>query len=192
MFSKLRINAFTLIEILLALAVGGMLLTAISVYLVSLANIWFIRGNDQYFDQHVEGVVYFLNHALKNSEISQVEHLSTITWNRPPGYSEFEDPLLTFRLKELPALLTVPGRQLTAITCHLYFHEDEGLFMLWYSNLQEIEDIDDLQRTVVSPLLSFTRYCYYEADDDKWEIHDTPKEDRSRNLIIPDFFIVEF
>lgn len=192
MLSKLRINAFTLIEILLALTIGGMLLTAISVYLVSLANIWFIRGDDQYFNQHVEGVTYFLNHALKNSVTSQEAELASISWNRPPGFSEFEDPLLTFRLKEAPALLALPDQQFTAITCHLYFRKGYGLFMLWYSNLQKTEDSDDVQRTLVSPLLSNIRYCYYKSDDDKWEIHNTPQEDRSRKLIIPDFLFLDF
>lgn len=192
MSSKPRINGFTLIEILLALTIGGMLLTATSVYLVSLANIWFLRGDDQNFNQHVESVAYFLNHTLKNSTITKDVQLSSISWNRPPGYSEFDDPLLTFRLNELPALLVAPDRQFTAITCHLYFREGDGLFILWYSSLQEVDDIDDVQRTLVSPLLSAIRYCYYESEDDKWDLNDDPKEDRSHKLIIPDFLILDF
>ncbi len=192
MYSKRRINAFTLIEILLALAVGSMLLTAVSVYLVSLAHIWFIKGDDHFFDQHVEGVIYFLNKALKQSEISNDYQTSSITWNRPPGYSEFDEPLLTFNLKEIPALLAMPGRDYTDLTCYLYFQKSDGLYLLWYSNLREIEDIDDVHRTVLSPLLNSIRYCYYKTDDDKWEILDSPDLDQRRKPIVPDFLLLKF
>ncbi len=192
MISKLRINAFTLIEVLIALTIGGMLLTAISVYLVSLANIWFIRGDDQYFNQHVEGVAYFLNHTLKNAVISHKTEVASIYWDTPPGYSEFEDPLLTFHLKEAPALLILPDSQFTAITCHLYFEKGDGIFILWYSNHKKIENSDDVQRTLVSPLLNNIHYCYYKPDDDKWGLYNTPQKGLNQKMITPDFLLLDF
>ena len=103
-------SGFTLIEVLLALTIGGTLMMAVMVHVFSLANIWANSAGDDFFKQHVDGVSLFLHNALAHSEgLNNEEKAAPINWDRPPGYSEFDEPLLTFRLKESPALYVWEG-----------------------------------------------------------------------------------
>ena len=186
-------RGFTLIEVLLALMIAGLLLTAVSFLVVTMAQIWINRGDDDFFDQHVDGVTLFLNNALLLSEGLEENATEVVSWSRPPGYSEFEDPLIAFTMKESPALLSFEDRPLSAITCYLFFRgDDEGLSILWHSELQEIEDIDDVFRSSVSLFVSSIEYNYYDLEEEEWSTESEPKEDDEGLLILPDFLTLQF
>ena len=179
--------AFTLLEATIAIALGGMLLAAMSTYLVTLSNTWLNRTDGDFFVQHVDGVSLFLSASFARSESPDEESAEPVRWELPPGFSEFEDPLLTFQLADSPPLLVWGDTVFPRVTGHLYLGQDEGLSLLWYSRLFEVEDIDDLRRTQISPFVKQISYCYFEADSDSWEILEKPREDRDRQLILPDF-----
>ncbi len=108
---------------------------------------------------------------------SLIAHSETpIQWKKPPGAAGYEDPMLYFTMAEIPPLLVglddVPA---TKVDLYLHFDPDEGLSLLWHSNLQEeVEDTDDLQRTPISPLVSELRYLYWDETFEKWEEEDEP------------------
>ena len=184
---------FTLLEVLLALAVGAILFSTASTYVVSLANLWLNSGDDDFFVQHVDGVGLFLNSSLSQAESPGDESApDPVIWDRPPGYSEFDDPLLTFRLKESPTILVWEGDPLPGITCHLHFEPNAGLSLFWYSRLLEIEDENDVRRTDLSPLVKAVTYCYYDPESDSWDLHINPEEDRNGEFILPDFIKLRF
>lgn len=185
-------SGFTLLEVLLALALGGILLTSVSIYVVSLANIWLNRGDADFFNQHVDGVTLFLSSSLSQSEGFDDEGADPVGWERPPGFNEFEDPLLTFRLRESPPLLAWDDIVFPGITGHLYFTEGEGLSLLWYSRLYEVEDIDDVRRTGVSPFVTKLSYCYYDEESEQWSVYEEPQEDQDSQFILPDFIKLQF
>ena len=60
-------RAFTLLEILLAIAVSGLLLAASSYFMVSLATIWSLRTDEDSFEEHADGVAAFLQRALNEA-----------------------------------------------------------------------------------------------------------------------------
>lgn len=64
---KQQDRGFSLIEVLLATAVAGILLTAMTFQIVSLSNIWIHRTSDDYFQEHVDGVTAFLNASLQQA-----------------------------------------------------------------------------------------------------------------------------
>ncbi len=185
-------KAFTLIEVLLSLAATGILMTSASMYLYSITNIWLNDDDNQYFNDHVDGVTLFLNQLLSHSEGKSQNNQIPISWKRPPGFSEFDEPLLSFQLKDTPALMVWKELALPGLTCYLYFEEEEGLKILWHSRLQEIEEVDQIFQTVVSSFVESIRFGYYDSDDDNWEITDQPDEDRNGNFILPDNIILKF
>lgn len=199
-------KGFTLIEVLLAIALGGALLTAVMVHVFSLAAIWQNSGDGDYFDQHVDGVVLFLSNTFAMSEglesVAQEEEdrneteeesqIEPVIWGRPPGYSDFEDPLLTFRLKESPPLFTTGEFPMPGVTCHLYFHDRDGLSLLWYSRFSKVENINDVNRTLISPYVTEIEYCYYDTEFESWDIESDPKEDRDGQFLLPDFIKLRF
>src|SRR5687767_13678356 len=58
-------GAFTLIEILLALALVALLLIALNTFVFSMAELWGKRSDVRLFDQHVRAVTRFLESELR-------------------------------------------------------------------------------------------------------------------------------
>ena len=118
-----------------------------------------------------------------------------IAWERPPGFARYRDPLLHFRLSEPPPLLAVAGRaEIPAIHAFLFFQPDEGLSLLWYSELQEeSEATEDLRRTPVSSLVSELHYIYWDERFERWEEEDEPKRGEGDDqFLLPRFLKLVF
>jgi type II secretory pathway pseudopilin PulG len=118
-----------------------------------------------------------------------------IAWASPPGFADYKDPLLNFKLTTAPAVLVgIENAPLIGINLFIYFEPDEGLSLLWYSTLQEeSEDINDLRRTSVSPFVTAIRYIYWDERFEKWEEEEEPKEGEGQNqYILPRFIKLIF
>ncbi|MGC9449888.1 MAG: type II secretion system protein [Oceanipulchritudo sp.] len=194
---SLRRAGLTLVEMLVTLAILGTVMTLLSFHLVALSNLWLNRSDDDFFEQHVDGVVLFLNNAFEASEGAYgpgEEKGAPVEWARPPGWGDLDDPLLHFQQAEAPALFVREGQALPAILAYLHFDKDEGLSILWYSALdaEEIERVSDLRRTPVSAFVTEMDYAYYELEDDEWEITEDPMEDDNGAFRLPDFLRITF
>lgn len=229
----------TLIEVVLAIAVAAFVLTAATSFVVSVSSIWNTRAERHFFEDHVDGVVYFLQRsfdaagsAIRAEEGSQTssnsnstrnisnsqnpqnsKNLPSITpkiqaqqarpkvtkgtekettgvglirtveepiqWQRPAGYSNFDDPLLGFELNELPVIFNSPQNLPASggVQVYLHFDKENGLRMLWYPLLQEeVEAVDDMRSTTISPWLHALEYIYWDEDFEEWESLTEPKE----------------
>lgn len=213
-------DGFTLIEILLALALVAILFGAMTFMLGNIALLWLSGKKGDFFPQHVDGVSLFLNEALRRSEAivppastpssqggnnggaeeSPPATTSTsptlpVEWARPPGWIDLDDPLLLFRQRETPALFVREGESLPNVNCYLYFERGEGLSILWYSDLEEdVEEAEDLFRTELSRYVTAVEYCYYDAEDEEWNIEDDPMrspDDRDA-FLLPQYLKLTF
>ncbi|MEM8867274.1 MAG: prepilin-type N-terminal cleavage/methylation domain-containing protein [Verrucomicrobiota bacterium] len=241
---------FTLIEIILAIAVAGLVLAAAASFLVSISNIWVTRKERNFFEDHVDGVTEFLRASFDQSgieiglgsdnqssgdnedeeaaeETEQADATPTVTvspdgasqtntgnnsesssgsgllrrsedpisWAKPAGYPDYEDPLLNLKLSQIPPLFVNPDdAPVAGVDVYLHFEEDEGLSLLWYSILQEeSEDIDDLRRTELSPLVTSLRYLYWDERFEQWEEETEPKEgDGDDQHLLPQYLKLTF
>ncbi|MEY3001305.1 MAG: hypothetical protein RL648_1519 [Verrucomicrobiota bacterium] len=190
----------TLIEMIATLAILGTFMTLLSFHLVALSNLWLNRSDDDFFAQHVDGVTLFLSKAFEASETfnatstASTEQNQPVEWARPPGWSELDDPLLHFRQAEAPALFVREGSSLPAIMAFLHFEEDTGLSALWFSlfDEEEIDDLNDLMRTPISPYVSKIEYAYYDLERDEWELTDDPEENDEDAFILPNYLRLTF
>jgi len=118
-----------------------------------------------------------------------------VGWARPPGFSDSKDPLLNFKLTTAPPLLVgLENAPLLGIDAFLYFDDTEGLSLLWYSTLQEETDnINDLRRTIISPLVAKIQYIYWDERFEKWEEEEEPMEgDGNDQYLLPRFLKLTF
>ncbi|MBG29002.1 MAG: hypothetical protein CMI31_03220 [Opitutae bacterium] len=171
-------KGFTLIEVLLALAVASLILIAATSLLVTLSRAWAERpAAREAFDAHVNGVARFLTTTLSKAVPTPLlPNEPAIRLDRPIGLDEIDAPLISFSLKDAPPVLYWPREATAGVTCFLSFDEEEGLSILWFSSLQEMEpdaggklalkDEDQLFKTLLSPLVSQVSYCYYGEEDD--------------------------
>ncbi len=118
-----------------------------------------------------------------------------IRWESPPGFANYKDPLLNFGITDAPPILVSPeNAPALGINAFLYFKEDEGLSLLWHSSLQEeVEDINDLQRTQISPLVKEMTYIYWDERFETWEEEDDPKKEEGEDrYVLPRFIKLVF
>lgn len=188
-FRKKSTKAFTLIEVIMAISIAGLLLVAATTYLFSLTQIWGDTQKDQYFTHHAEGVSRFLDQLFDEAQYLDSE---PVKWAPLPGASPFDPPLLQFSLPGNPALLYWEGRPLGGVTCYLYFNETEGLELIWYSELEKIESPSDMHRTLISPIVKNITYCNYDPDFEQWEESREPILDRQGNRKVPNALKLTF
>lgn len=119
----------------------------------------------------------------------------SVGWSKPPGYAEYQNPLLHFGLKDTPPLLIqTDDAPVIGIQAFLHFERDEGLSLLWFTPLQEeSEDINDLRRTPISDLITQVEYIYWDERFEKWETETEPKEgEGDEQFILPRFLKLTF
>jgi prepilin-type N-terminal cleavage/methylation domain-containing protein len=179
-------RGMTLIEMIAALGIAAVFLTMLAFHVVTLANIWLNRTDDDFFDQHVEGVTLFLQRQLDDATVTEGTS-SPILWERPPGWSEARDPLLHFGLPEAPALFVREGARLPEVRVWIHFEERNGLCLLWYPMLlaEPPEYLDEVYNTRVSSFVSRIDYAYYDREEDRWEDSDRPRETVDGQRILP-------
>ena len=207
-----RNHGFSLIEVLLALAVGGIVLMAASSLLVTISQSWANRpATRDAFDAHVNGVAHFLTAMLEEATNPKdgSKGNEAIELARPVGFSDRENPLIKSYLLKAPPLFYWPHGLATRVHAYFQFEEGEGFFLLWYSELQELEklesgelqleDEDELFRTLISPYFDEVYYCYYGSEDDseddqpEWQIESSLEENvESGKFRIPDFIKIVF
>ena len=118
-----------------------------------------------------------------------------IDWSQPPGFADYQEPLLHFKLRDTPPLLVqTENAPIIGVEAFLHFEDDEGLSLLWYTPLQEdSEDLDDLRRTPLSDLVTKVEYVYWDERFEKWESETEPKEGEGDDqFILPRFLKLTF
>ena len=171
----------SLIEVVLAIAVAGFVLTSAVSLLVSVTSIWSERSERHFFADHVDGVTEFLNATFSATEAEIMDNPSEnqepidsgepIRWERPPGFANYREPLLNFSMSDdSPILVDLENTLTLGINAFLYFDPDEGLSLLWHSMIQEdVENLNDLNRTLISPLVTKITYIYWDERFEAWE-----------------------
>ena len=96
---------FSLIEVLLALSIGGLVLIAATALLVTISQAWANwPATRDAFDAHVNGVSHFLTAVLEEASISSfaLPKDKRVDLQNPVGFSDSDDPLIHFYLREAP------------------------------------------------------------------------------------------
>jgi prepilin-type N-terminal cleavage/methylation domain-containing protein len=185
---------FTLLEILLALALVSMLLIALTSFIFSMGEIWGRNSDVRLFDQHVRAVTRFLDHELRSAALPPAARAGAT----PIGTQEIRpsnglsDTLLTFELPAGSRLLVWPERPLPEVVCSLQAREREGLILLWHSRLEKNFETDAPRETVITPLVSALAYDYYDPDFKRWTTETVLKKDSGGNSLAPQRLRLKF
>lgn len=230
--SSRRMHGMSLLEVILAIAIAGFVLTSAVSLLVSVTAIWSDRSERHFFTDHVDGVTEFLNAtfaAAGTQVVASKPSLSNdsgttkptddgggappepeptadsnniafsadtpIRWQRPPGFTNYSEPLLNFSMADdTPILVGLENAPALGINAFLHFEPDEGLSLLWHSMVQEeVEDINDLNRTLISPLVKKVTYIYWDERFEAWNEDEVPREgDGDEQYILPRFIKLFF
>lgn len=191
-------RAFTLLEILLSLALVAMMLAALNTFIFSMGELWG-RGSDVHlFELHSRAVTRFLDRELRTAVLppsSRANNNATplkVEEIRPQyGMTE---KLLTFELPAGSRIFVWPEDQkpLPEVVCSLQVRPRDGLFLLWHSRLEKNFEDDSPRETLVSPLVTGISYDYYDPDFNSWSNETSLKLDVSGNPKVPQRLRLKF
>ena len=180
-----RRRGFTLLEILLALALMASLLVSLNVFVFSMAEIWGKGRDERLFLQHARAVTVHVEGLLRSGaagpggaglEIKEVK--------QEAGGEQTE---LAFTRPEGSRLLVWPQAPLPDVDMSLAVdtREGRGLVLHWQSRLEE-DYADDAPRTaVVSPFVKSMGWDYYNESFRRWETLEEPKRESDGTYVVP-------
>jgi len=163
-------RGFTLMEVLLALALVALLLVALNTFVFSMGELWGQRTDERLFEQHARAVARFLEHELRSAALPPAARANStpIALQEIRPQNGLMEKLLTFELPAGSRLFTWPDRPLPEVLCSFQVRPNEGLVLLWHSRLEKNFETDPPRETVVTPLVTGLSYDYYDADTSRW------------------------
>jgi hypothetical protein len=180
-----------LVEILVAVAIGGALLVTAVAFALSMGELWGNGAEARLFDQHVRGVSRFLENILRQAQppppplqggMQQQGRTAQqgagaqragetpppaagdlpVVWQRPRGRDFSGAELLTFQLAESPGVLAWPEEPLPFVVCALRVDPRAGLFLQWKSRLELDFAGETPREMLVSPFVTAVSYLYFD------------------------------
>jgi prepilin-type N-terminal cleavage/methylation domain-containing protein len=180
-------GGFTLLEILLSLALIGLLLVSLFTFIFSMGELWGRNTDVRLFDLHVRAVTRFLEHELRAAALPPAARANStpIAPQEIRPQNGLAENLLTFELPGGSRLFTWPERPLPEVMCSFQARPNEGLIVLWHSRLEKNFETDPPRETVVTPLVTALAYDYFDADTSRWTTETMLKLDSQRNPLTP-------
>ena len=182
-----RRDALTLLEVLLSLALVGLLFVALNTFIFSMGELWGRNGDVRLLDQHVNAVTRFINQeflAASHPPAARVNSTPIGIQSVTPA-SGTADNLVTFELPQGSRFLTWPDRPLPEVVCSLQARPNDGLYLLWHSRLETRFTEDPPRETLLSPFVNALEYDYYDDNFKKWTTETVLRTDSSGAQLMP-------
>lgn len=188
------VGAFTLIEVLLALALVSVVLVSLNTFVFSMGELWGKNTDVRLFDRHVRAVTRFVQAELRDAALPPAAraNASPIGLQDIRPQNGIQDKLITFELPAGCRLFNWPDRPLPEVVCSLQARPNQGLILLWHSRLEKNFDTDPPRETVVSPLVTGMTYDYYDSDTSRWSTETALKLDGQGNPMVPQRLRLQF
>lgn len=156
----------TFLELLLAVAISGLILSASSQMMFSFAQFWRQSELEPRFAHHVDGVMSFLQYGFDESEPLSGNASTRFGWSRPPGETA---RAIHFRLVTALAFFVTETRPTPPVDAWIIFDEERGLSMLWHIPAGMTEGKIELHRTPISAWVEDVEIGYFDNAKNLWE-----------------------
>ncbi|MBC8010537.1 MAG: prepilin-type N-terminal cleavage/methylation domain-containing protein [Burkholderiales bacterium] len=185
-------RGFTLLELLLALALLGSLLVALNVFVFSMAEVWGKGRDERLFSQHARAVTTHLEELLRSAALGPGGGGLEIKEVRQENGGE--QPEIAFTLAEGSRLLAWPEQALpdVEISVAVDTRDKKGLILHWQSVLETRRESEAPRTTVVSPFVESLGWDYYDESFKRWETLDEPKREPDGTYLVPQRLRVRF
>ncbi len=189
-----KARAFTLVEILIALAIASMLIVGMTTLIFSMGELWGRNTDIRLFDLHTRNVTRFLEGELASAALPPTGGSGGVqgtTATAPVTIQEVRDQTgnadncITYELPNGSRLCVWPDRALPNVVCSLAYREGQGLLLLWHSRLETNFDVDAPRETLISPLVTGLTYDYYDTDTKTWKNETVLRKDNSNQGLLP-------
>lgn len=184
-------KGFTLLEMIVAIALGGVILVAASSLLLSITQLWIKEESLDDFQGHVHGVESFLQTHFKEATYRINEKLPPVEWSEPPEVKAgIDEKYLSFYVYSPNPLFDMES--FVPVVCYLTLDKQKGLSIIWHSFEEPSGQVKQaVFETLLSPWVKAMKYHYYTYDSNRWEVLDKPKKEGDK-LELPDFLELQF
>jgi prepilin-type N-terminal cleavage/methylation domain-containing protein len=183
----MRTRGFTLIEVLLSMALSALVLVGLNTFVFSMGELWGRNSDVRLFDQHVRAVTRYLQHEMVKATLAPAAAVNATPVGvqpvTPSGGSQ--DNLITYMLLSGTRILRWPDSPLPEVMISLQVRRGQGLYMLWHSDLENNFNTDPPRETLVSPFVTALSYDYFDTDFNKWTTETALRTDSSGNPLAP-------
>jgi prepilin-type N-terminal cleavage/methylation domain-containing protein len=189
-----RRSGFTLLEIILALAIVGFVLVGLNTFVFSMGELWGKNADTRLFDQHVNAVTHFLEKQFSVAAMPPAARANA-TPIMPKHVSPSNGPsgnLITFELPNGCRIINWPDRPLPEVVCSLQVRETQGLFLLWQSRLEMRFGEDPPHEILLTPLVTAMSYEYFDPTFKGWTTETYLRNDTNGNPLPPDRILLTF
>ncbi len=177
-------QGFTLVEVLLSLALVVMLLLALNQFILSMGELWGRNRQQRLFDQHVRAVTRYLEDLLQRGVlVPDSAHRLRVATNKVAGVGN--GPLLTFDLPAGDRMLPWPDRPLPDVQCALDLVPRRGLVLYWQSRWELDFEHAAPRSLVISPLVQGLDYEYYQEETRTWATQPVLSGGNGRSTALP-------
>lgn len=180
-----RRGGFTLLEILMALALVALLLVSLNTFIFSMGELWGRNNDLRLFEQHARAVTRFLQEQLRVATLPPATKAGStpVVGQEIRPEAGLTENLLTFELPAGCRLIHWPDRPLPEVVCSLQVRERDGLFLLWHSRLEKGFEDNPPHETLITPLVKALSYDYYDAEFRTWKNETSLRRDSTTNQI---------
>lgn len=177
--------AFTLLEMLLSLALIGLLLVAMNQFIFSMGELWGRGADVRLFDRHVRAVTRYVQQTLNSTVMPAAKGVQAIMVEElklPDGPTE---ALVVFELPAGSPVLPWPEAPLPDVICAFGVRQDQGLILYWHSRIETRFTEDPPRAAALTPLVTGIIYEYYDSTLNSWQTASTPQRDSSGDWKVP-------
>jgi prepilin-type N-terminal cleavage/methylation domain-containing protein len=169
----MRRRGFTLLEILLSLAILAGVLVALNSLLFGIVGGWGEGRDRRLFDQHRRALARQLGDAVRDA--AEAPGGTPLAIRKQAWAGRGEEPRPAWSLPEGGRLATWAGEPLPDVDFTMEVDEEKGLVVGWRSRAEVDGEADRWHEAVVSPFVRRLEFAYAPAGaGGRWEVSETP------------------
>ena len=174
---RARRGGFTLLEILVSLALVSLVMVAMNTFVFSMGELWGRDRGRRLFELHVRSVMRQVDADLRSAALPPAGTVGTpaVTLQEMKTEAGLNEVVLAFDLPNGSRLLNWPARPLPEVACGLTVRERQGLVLVWHSRLETKFAEETPRETVISPLATAIAYDYYDTNFKQWKTEPNPR-----------------
>jgi prepilin-type N-terminal cleavage/methylation domain-containing protein len=190
----MRTRGFTLVEVMMATILIALVMVGLNTFIFSMGELWGKGSDVRLFDQHVRAVTRYLQREMVHATLPPAAAVNAT----PVGVvavtpaSGSQENLVTYMQLAGGRMLKWPDVPLPEVVCSLQVRRDQGLFMLWHSDLENHFNDEPPRETLISPFVTGMTYDYFDTDFNKWTNETVLRTDTGGNPLAPQRLRITF
>jgi len=183
--SESRRRGMTLLEVLLAVLLTGVVTTGAMAFFMVLSDLWMGTTPTRTLDLHARQVSKWVRTSFHRAIPVEQQGTTQVFLDMPSGMGNVGEPLLTWEVPEGDGILAWPDVPLPYVIYQLKLRPGEGLFLYWQSRLEEEFQDTTPRQTLLSAFVKEIRYQYYDSELERWETLSRPRDNSEGKYDVP-------